>query len=311
MSQTNHAAWLTEFHHPFEIKPTTPGKPGKDEVLVRVRATAMNPVDWLMQYGSYSPCPVPRILGNDVAGEIVELGEEVTLFHVGQRVLGHCTALNTDEDRHGGFQELCVVPVVGCAGIPDEMKFEDACVLPLALSTAALGLFHVDHLGLRLPGATQEESQGKREEKETVLVWGGSSSVGCCAIQLAVAAGYRVVTTSSRRNFGLCREVGASEVFDYSVEGTVGDLMGALKGRKCAGAFDGEFPYLVGRRGVVDADVLIMGPAISTRETQLSLAQVLEQLGGGKLALSWPPTPGLPSTVEATMGKLVPILTYL
>ena len=73
-----------------------------------------------------------------------------------------------------------------------------------------------------------------------MLIWGGSSSVGSAAIQLAVAAGYRVVTTSSPRNYLLCKSLGASEVFDHSSLSIVGDLTKAMQGYECAGAFDGK-----------------------------------------------------------------------
>ncbi|OCT46726.1 Zinc-binding alcohol dehydrogenase domain-containing protein cipB [Cladophialophora carrionii] len=277
MAQTNQAAWLNEVKQNFVIGSADIGKPAKDEVLVRNHAIAINPVDHAQQSGSYPPGRLPRILGNDVAGEIIDVGEGVGQFRKGDRVLGHCTALNTDEAKHGGFQEYTVVPTVGCAAIPKDMKYEDACVLPLAISTAALGLFHREHLGLRLPRAEQRESpQG---DAEAVLIWGGSSSVGSAAIQLAVAAGYTVITTSSPRNYLLCKSLGASEVFDRASLSIVGDLTSAMQRYKFAGAFD----------------------AISTRDTQLNVAQVLAQLGGGRIALTLPATPDMPATVNARM----------
>lgn len=239
MAPANDAAWLNEVNKPMDIAPSEIGKPGKDEVLVRNHAIAINPVDWMQQYGAFPPGPLPRILGNDIAGEIIEVGKGVTRFQKGQRVIGHCTALNTDEGRHGGFQKYTVVPTCGCAEIPDDVKYEDACVLPLAISTAALGLFHKDQLGLRLPGAEQQGAQG--QNGEVVLIWGGSSSVGSAAIQLAVAAGYKVITTSSLRNHQLCKSLGASELFDHSSLSIVGDLTAALQQHKVVGAFDGEF----------------------------------------------------------------------
>ncbi|KAJ9605064.1 hypothetical protein H2200_010454 [Cladophialophora chaetospira] len=284
MAPTNQAAWLKEVNQKLEIRPSEIGKPGKDEILVRNHAIAMNPIDWMQQYGAYPPGPLPRILGNDIAGEIVEVGEGVTQFKKGQRILGHCTALNTDEPKHGSFQEYSVAPAFGCAEIPDNMKYEDACVLPLAISTAALGLFHKDQLGLDLPGAEQKGSLGS---SEAVLVWGGSSSVGTAAIQLAVAAGYTVLTTSSPRNFSLCKSLGASEVFDHSSLSIVGDLTEALQKYEFAGALD----------------------AISTRDTQLNVAQVLAQLGGGKIALTLPATQEIPATVNVNMIIAVFILT--
>jgi NADPH:quinone reductase-like Zn-dependent oxidoreductase len=73
--------------------------------------------------------------------------------------------------------------------IPDDLSFEQAAVLPLGLSTAVSGLFLKDQLGLQLPAADKGEERGK-----TVLIWGGSTSVGSNAIQLAVATGYEVIT---------------------------------------------------------------------------------------------------------------------
>jgi NADPH:quinone reductase-like Zn-dependent oxidoreductase len=238
MAPTNQAAWLKEVGQPFATGPSEIGKPGKDEVLVRNHAIAINPVDHLQQSTGYPAGPYPRILGNDIAGEIIEVGENVTRFHKGDRVLAHCTALTTGEAKHGGFQEYTVVPTVGCAVIPPDMKYEDACVLPLAISTAALALFHQDHLGLRLPPAEQKEPLN--QNVDAVLVWGGSSSVGSAAIQLAVAAGYTVITTSSPRNHPLCKSLGATEVFDHASLSIVGDLTQAVQQYKVAGAFDGE-----------------------------------------------------------------------
>jgi NADPH:quinone reductase-like Zn-dependent oxidoreductase len=237
MATTGLAAWIREVNQPFPVEQSEKGKPGPKEVLVRNKAVAVNPVDWMQQYGPYPPGKLPRVLGNDVAGEIVEVGAEVTLLRVGQRVMGHCTALNTDEARHGGFQEYTVVPELGCAPIPDDMEFKDAAVLPLGLSTAALGLFQPELLSLRLPGASGGAGTG--EKKEAVVIWGGSSSVGSCAIQLARAAGYAVVTTSSPRNFALCKDLGAQEVFDHSSPGIVDELVKAMKGYTCVGGLDG------------------------------------------------------------------------
>ncbi|KIW72390.1 hypothetical protein PV04_00587 [Phialophora macrospora] len=284
MGQTNQAAWLREVKQTFAIGPSEIGKPGKDEVLVRNHAIAINPVDHLQQSGGYPAGPLPRILGNDIAGEIIEVGEKVTQFRKGDRVLGHCTALNTDEPKHGGFQENTVVPTVGCAAIPEDMQYEDACVLPLAISTAAMGLFHREHLGLRLPSAVQKEPL--KGNAGTVLVWGGSSSVGSAAIQLAVAAGYTVITTSSPRNYPLCKSLGATEVFDHASLSIVGDLTRAIQQYNFVGAFD----------------------AISTRDTQLNIAQVLAQLGGGRMALTLPATPDIPATVDVKMVFAVFIL---
>jgi NADPH:quinone reductase-like Zn-dependent oxidoreductase len=116
------------------------------------------------------------------------------------------------------------------APIPDALSYERACVLPLGISTAACGLFEKDHLALRHPAPTP------RPTGETVLIWGGSTSVGSNAIQLAVAAGYEVITTCSPRNFDYVRGLGATQAFDYHSRTVVADIIAAFKGRRSAGA---------------------------------------------------------------------------
>ncbi|KIX95905.1 uncharacterized protein Z520_08160 [Fonsecaea multimorphosa CBS 102226] len=283
MAPTNHAAWLREVNSPLQVGPSEIGHPGPGEVLVKNRAVAMNPIDWMIQYGAYPAGPLPKILGNDVSGDIVEVGEGVTQFKKGQRVLAHAVGLATGEPRHGGFQEYTVVPTVGCCVIPDGMQYEEACVLPLAISTAAIGLFHEGRLGLRTP---QDATETDYPEGEAILIWGGSSSVGTAAIQLAVAAKYKVITTASPRNFDLCKKLGASEVFDHSSPGIVGDLTAAMQQYTCRGAFD----------------------AAAKRDTQLNVAQVLAQLGGGKMTVVLPPIEELPATVQASGIYAVTIL---
>jgi len=232
MESTNHAAWLQNQHEKLQVGPAEIGKPGPSEALVKNYAVAVNPVDWMIQDGA-----VPllnKVMGHDIAGEVVEVGSEVSNFSKGQRVVAHAVGLGTGKPEHGGFQNFSVVPTVGICPIPDNMSYEDACVLPLALSTAALGLFHKDNLGILLPRHEVHES-GKM-----LLVWGGSSSVGSATIQLAVAAGLKVITTASQKNFEFCKDIGASEVFDYNSPGIVGNLVAALQKHEVAGAYDGK-----------------------------------------------------------------------
>jgi NADPH:quinone reductase-like Zn-dependent oxidoreductase len=151
---------------------------------------------------------------------------------VGDRVLGH--AVGSDKDSNtaaeGGFQQYTVVLERMACPIPDTMSFEDAAVLPLGVSTAACGLFQKGQLGLRYPTANAAPTG------ETLLVWGGSTSVGSNAIQLAAAAGYEVITTSSPRNFEYVKSLGASQVFDYNSPSVVADIIAAFEGRTLAGA---------------------------------------------------------------------------
>ena len=125
-----------------------------------------------------------------------------------------------------------MLPTMLVTPIPSHMSFEAAAVLPLACDSAAAGLFQKDHLALPLPLASVSPNGS------TLLVWGGSSSVGCSVIQLARAAGCDVITTASERNHKLCTVLGASEVFDYKSDGVVETIISALKGKTVAGCFD-------------------------------------------------------------------------
>ncbi|MFA9218697.1 MAG: zinc-binding alcohol dehydrogenase family protein, partial [Sphingomonadaceae bacterium] len=174
--------------------------PGAGEILVKVRALAVNPFDRYVQAAGdviTGHLAYPAVLGTDVAGEVVAVGSGVNRFRIGDRVLGHAAGLerNRNQAAEGGFQELVLLMAHMASPIPDALSFEDAAVLPLGLSTAASGLFQKDYLALA-PPRVEPVLTG-----EIVLVWGGASSVGSNAIQLARAAGYEVATTCSPANF--------------------------------------------------------------------------------------------------------------
>jgi NADPH:quinone reductase-like Zn-dependent oxidoreductase len=128
-----------------------------------------------MQDTPYFKFPYPWIFGVDVAGTIVQLGSGVTRFKIGQRVIGHCDSLLTRKKTNASFQLYTTCMELLVAEVPDSIPLSHAAVLPLAVSTAATGLFR--HLKLPLP-TLEPKPTGK-----TVLIWGGSSSVGSAAIQ--------------------------------------------------------------------------------------------------------------------------------
>ena len=174
----------------------------------------------------------PYVLGSDLAGDVVEVGSGVTRFKVGDRVLGHAVGVDKKRNKvaEGAFQNYTVVLAHMAAPIPASLSFEEASVLPLGLSTAACGLFQKDHLALQYP------TEDAKPNGRTLLVWGGSTSVGSNAIQLAVAAGYEVIATTSLANFHHAKKLGAVLVFDYRSPTIVPELIAAFKGRTCAGA---------------------------------------------------------------------------
>lgn len=238
MSPTNQAAWLTGKQiRPLEVKEAPYTPPSENEIVVRVHAIAINPVDAYKQAMGdvlLSWIQYPFILGSDVAGEVVEIGKSVARFKIGDRVLGHAVGPDKRSNRscEGAFQQYVVLRQNLVSAIPDTLSYQNGCVLPLGLSTAACGLFMKDYLALELPS-----SNSKKETGKSLLVWGGSTSVGSNAIQLAAAAGYRVITTASPKNFDYVKRLGAEKVFDYRSSTIIPDIITAMKDSELEGAF--------------------------------------------------------------------------
>ncbi|KAH6867860.1 chaperonin 10-like protein [Thelonectria olida] len=230
----NEAAWITfPSEYPLTIKEAPTPSAGPGEVVIKNKAVAINPVDWKIQtHGKYL-AQYPFILGEDAAGFVEEVGAGVTRFKKGDRVVAHCHGLMTRDPANSSFQIYPVATDSLIAPIPDSMSFERAVVLPLAISTACAGLYPKDQLNLPLPSATKPERNGK-----TVLIWGGASSVGATAIQLAVASGTTVITTASPANNEFVKSLGASVVFDYRSTTLVEDITNALKKTDFVGVYD-------------------------------------------------------------------------
>lgn len=230
----NSALWMKAKRSPFAVAPAPYPQILTGEILVRVRAVAINPMDRIVQ----SVCDIitpwieyPFVPGSDVAGEVVAIGSDVTRFSPGDRVMGYAAGADKEHrPAEGAFQTYAVLLAYMASPLHDAMSFEVAAVMPLALSTAASGLFEADCLALDHPSATSTPN-GK-----TLLIWGGSTSVGSNAIQLAVAAGYEVTTTASPRNFDYVTRLGASCAFDYNSKTVIADIIKALRGSTFAGA---------------------------------------------------------------------------
>ena len=218
---------------PLEVKEAPYTSPAANEIVVKNGAVAINPVDWFLVARGTDLFPwvgYPSILGSDLAGEVVEVGSAITRFKVGDRVVGMALALGKP-DSPGAFQAYSHVLENLAAKIPDSLAYENAAVLPLGVSTAACGLFQKHFLGLQHPTVPPKPT-GK-----TLVMWSGASSVGANGIQLAVAAGYEVITTCSPKNNDFVKKLGASQAFDYKSPTVVQDIIAALKGKDCAGAF--------------------------------------------------------------------------
>ncbi|KAF7361240.1 GroES-like protein [Mycena sanguinolenta] len=244
MPPKNQAAWIpAKKTRPLKVgdAPYTP--PGPGQIVVKNGAVGINPFDWVLQYVGPMMAPhlvYPMVLGTDVAGTVVEVGPGVTRFRVGDRVTGSSVSIAKESGQaaEGGFQLYTVMREYMVAPTPAHVTDEQAAVLGLGLGTAAYGLFHKDYLALdmpQVPPLRNPRSPGKHPR--AVIVTGGASSVGSCAVQLAASAGYEVLSTSSPKNFAYVKGLGASHVFDYNSKTLVADLVRALEGRELAGAF--------------------------------------------------------------------------
>jgi len=170
---------------------------GDDDVLVRIRAASVNPLDLKTRGGDLKailPYRVPFVLGNDLAGEVVAVGASVTRFAVGDEVYAR-----PDKNRIGTFAELIGIHQDDVAAKPTTLTMEEAASIPLVGLTSWQAL--VERANLQ-PG-------------QKVLVHAGSGGVGTIAIQLAKHLGASVATTTSTANIDLVRGLGADVVIDY------------------------------------------------------------------------------------------------
>jgi NADPH:quinone reductase-like Zn-dependent oxidoreductase len=190
--------------------------PAAGEVLVRLRASALNHLDVWIRKGLPS-VPKPRILGADGAGIVEALGEGVSGFELGQRVVINPGVEAADGAIHvigehgdGTNAELIAVPASNVYPIPDQLSFEDAAAFPLVFETAYRMLVTRAHL----------------QEGEWVLLWGIGSGVSTAGLAIARALGARtIVTSSSDAKLERGRELGADVVVNHAT----GDVKAAVK----------------------------------------------------------------------------------
>ncbi|KAE8351946.1 chaperonin 10-like protein [Aspergillus coremiiformis] len=237
MPPSNCASWLMVKQPPVNVVDAAPyTSPSVNELVIKNKAIALNPVDIGIQKLGILLEHYPAISGCDVAGEVVEvhpsLADEYT---VGDRVVGAADCLSRKDDKYcySGFQEYVVLKLPFIAKIPKEVAYEDAAVLPLGINTAASSLFAEETLGLEVPSTDGVNvPRGK-----TLLVWGASSSVGACGVQMATQAGYDVVGVASKRNHDMVNGLGASMCFDQSDPTVIDDIVAYLNGKEVVGAY--------------------------------------------------------------------------
>ncbi|AWL06982.1 NADP-dependent oxidoreductase [Massilia oculi] len=193
------AAMIHRFAQDADVRlaPIAAPLPGAGEVVVRIEAAGVNPLDVKMISGYMEqvfPAELPYIPGTDFSGVVTATGPRATNVKVGDRVVGR-----KDPGQGGAFADATLARADALVVIPDEMSAEQAAALPTGFGTARQALFDVARL-----------QAGQR-----VLIHAGAGGVGSFAVQLARQAGAHVTATASARNLGLLEELGADEAIDY------------------------------------------------------------------------------------------------
>jgi NADPH:quinone reductase len=197
-------------HKNLRLAEVVKPKPSADQVLIKVHAVGLNPVDYKFAQWGHSQWQYPFILGLDVAGTIEEIGANVTGWNIGDRVYYH-----GDLSKPGGYAEYTTIVGHSIAPIPENLTFIQAAALPCAGFTAYQAL----HSKLNVKAG------------QTILIHGGAGGVGGYAIQLASLAGLKIISTCSQTNFDWVRNLGADELIDYQHEDVFTRIQEITKGR--------------------------------------------------------------------------------
>ena len=173
-------------------------EPKEDEILIRVIAASVNPVDVAIRSGKYAEyfhTKLPLIPGMDAAGIVEKTGAKITKFKKGDPVYAFFTLAS-----EGGYAQFVVANENEASAKPKSLTYEEAAAVPAVGSTAWQALIET----------------AKLEPGQTVLIHGGSGGVGHCAIQIAKAKGARVIATASTANQEFLKKLGADQAIDYT-----------------------------------------------------------------------------------------------
>ena len=195
------AIYSTSEPRALEIRDTEQPTPNDDEVLIKVRAASVNPLDYhLLRHPFIRRVMSPLMSklkitqpGRDVAGAVEAVGNNVTQFKLGDAVFGSCD---------GAFAEYACASASGLAMKPENITFEQAASVPVAGLTALQAL----------------RDKGKLQSEQKVLINGAAGGVGTFAVQIAKWLGAKVTAVCSTRNLEMVRSIGADRVIDYTRE---------------------------------------------------------------------------------------------
>ncbi|KAJ6571023.1 chaperonin 10-like protein [Mycena vulgaris] len=213
MAETQQKALLIEKKMgPFILSTRPIPTPGAGNLLVKVHAVGLNPVDWKIQaYGLFVE-DYPAVVGTDIAGEVESVGEGVEGFKKGDRVFFQGPY---NDGRYGGFQQYTVIAAEFAGKIPANITYSQAATIPVGFNCAVISLFAPKPIGVGLvaPFDRKPHCTG-----QAALVIGGSASVGQYAIQLLKLSGFSpIVAYASARHATYLTSLGATHVIDRAV----------------------------------------------------------------------------------------------
>lgn len=184
----------------LKVTDMEPPKPQADQVLIRVKAASVNPVDWKIRSGSlkiktgFKP---PRILGSDFAGEVMAVGSQVNEYRIGDAVWG-----KFDSFQGGSYAQQVVARAENIGPKPENLDFQQAVAMPNAALTALQAMVNKGHL----------------HPEQAMMINGASGGVGLMAVQIAKAMNCHVTATCSDKNRALVQSMGADLVMNYQTE---------------------------------------------------------------------------------------------
>jgi NADPH:quinone reductase-like Zn-dependent oxidoreductase len=253
-----------------------------DEVLIKVFATSINPVDWKIRQGMMNSLPwaFPMILGWDVSGVVEKVGSAVAHFRPGDEVYAFPTL-----SPKGTYAEYVSVKAGEVAHKPQKLDHLQAASLPLAGLTARQALF--DHGGL--------------QAGQKILINGAAGGVGTLAIQLAKNNGAYIIGTASQRNVDFLKGLGADEVIDYTKENVEEQLRDIDLVLDCIGGENQKQLVKVLKPGGMLVSIVGLNSAVDFSAKQIRTAFFMTKPSSGQLQLI---------TALADIGKLIPVIAH-
>lgn len=219
MAPTHAAAILPQKGGPFIVAERNTPEPGPNELLIEVKAVALNPVDYYQRDVGFPPVPIyPTVIGSDVAGIVAKVGPGVsTDLAPSTRVIAFASSFyQNGSPDYGAFQKYVLAQSEAVVALPSNLSFEQGAVFPMAVLA---GLTAWTTIGISL------DTRYTPQDKQAVLIWGGASSVGTVAVQSAKLLGFTVYVTASTRNHEYMKKLGAHAVFDYKDSDVVSQIV--------------------------------------------------------------------------------------